>query len=73
MFTHLDRALAVVKLLLRDAVQPGEKRIGRWRLWKAHRRSEAKRGRESRHQLMIDRFEQIAALSTNIPANVEER
>ena len=34
-----DLALAVVKLLLRDAVEPGEKRIGRWRLWEAHRRS----------------------------------
>ena len=55
-----DRALAAVKLLLRDAVEPGEKRIGRWRLWKAHRHSEAKHGRESRHQLlMIDRFERI--------------
>ena len=57
-----DRALAVVKLLLRDAVEPGEKRIGRWRLWEAHRRSEAKRGRESRHQSMINRFERIARL-----------
>ena len=56
-----DRALAVVKLLLRDAVEPGEKRIGRWRLWEAHRRSEAKHGRESRHQPMIDRFERIVS------------
>src|SRR5207247_6996119 len=55
-----DRALAVVKLLLRDAVEPGEKRIGRWRLWEAYRRSEAKRRRESRHHPMIDRFERIA-------------
>ena len=55
-----DRALAIVKLLLRDAVERGKKRIGRWRLWEAHRRSEAKHGRESRHQPMIDSFERIA-------------
>jgi hypothetical protein len=59
-----DRAIAVVKLQLRDAVEPGEKGIGRWRLWEAHRRGEAKRGRVSRHQILsIDRFERIAALS----------
>ena len=55
-----DRALAVVKLLLRDAVEPGEKRIGRWRLCEAHRGGEAKRGRESGHQPMIEKASGLA-------------
>ena len=33
-----------------NAVEPGEKRIGCWRLREAHRRREAKHDGESRHQ-----------------------
>src|SRR5689334_4249749 len=52
-----NSALAGVKLLLRDPVEPRKKRIRRWRLCQAYRHHEAKRSRESRHQSMIDRLE----------------
>ena len=48
-----DRALAIIKLPLRDSVEPYQKGIGRLHLREAYRRDEAQAGDEPEHHPII--------------------
>ena len=54
-----EAAAVMLDEVIGDAVEPGEKRIRRCRLREADGCREAKRGRESKHQPMIDRSDRL--------------